>query len=79
MATLHEPTTEQLLDARDALRRLVLPYRYDGEAPALWRSAHATLCKLEEALSLEYTLPPRDERRNGKRKVEPGDGDESTG
>jgi hypothetical protein len=73
MATLSEPTAEQLMDARDALRRLVLPYRYEGEAPPLWRTAHAALCQVEAALGLDYTLPPRDERRNGKRKVE-GDG-----
>jgi hypothetical protein len=69
MATLSEPTAEQLLDARDALRRLVLPYRYEGEAPPLWRTAHAALCQVEAALNVAYTLPPREERRNGKRKV----------
>ena len=63
MATLTQPTPEQLHDLRLALLRVVLPYRYVGEAPPLWRASHAALCQVEEALGLAYTLPPRDERR----------------
>lgn len=73
MATLTHPSVEQLTNAREALLRLVLPYRYPGgEAPALWRTAHAALCQVEEALGLAYTLPPRDERRarNGKKPLD---------
>ena len=63
MATLTQPTPEQLHDLRWALLRVVLPYRYTGEAPPLWRACHAALCQTEESLGIAYTLPPREERR----------------
>ena len=63
MATLREPTAAQLVEARAILRTLVLPYQFDGEAPGLWRACHAALCEIERSLGLDYTLPPRDERR----------------
>jgi hypothetical protein len=71
MATLTQPTPEQLHDARLALLRVVLPYRYTDEAPPLWRACHAALCQVEAALDIAYTLPPRDERRV-KRGVDAG-------
>ena len=71
MATLKEPSEAQLHEARTALLNLVLPYRYAGEAPPLWRHAHAALCQVEERLGVAYTLPPREERSPNRRKVEP--------
>ena len=71
MATLTEPSAQQLLDARNALRNLVLPYRYNGgEAPTLWRTAHAALCQIEAQLGIDYTIPPRDERRQRNKPVD---------
>ena len=63
MADLKTPSPSQLEQARAALLPLVAPYRFDGEAPPLWRVAHQALCCIEQALGVPPTVPTRETRR----------------
>jgi hypothetical protein len=59
MAQQTQPNEAQLIAARSALLHLVAHPTRD----ALWRSAHAALCRVEERLGMTYTHPPRSVRR----------------
>ena len=67
MGEIRAPSQQQLIQAREALLSLVLPYKWTaGEAPSLWTASAEALRRVEDALEQPHTVPNREGRRRAK-------------